>query len=199
MALPARVRFYGTSVTEGTNRLRPGWVGAVSDRMQRLLHEHERINDTRQGELAAHWTRYNIQIVFNTGILYAFVSDRRSVPVWLWITFGISAAWVWYSINARGHRWVGFWNRSLRELEALAGLPSVYQNALRETRRPLPMVTLSALLPLLFTGAWAALAFLHSGDWLLRSVAGGAVLFMLCRIVREADRTMGEGLSPANR
>jgi hypothetical protein len=165
----------------------------------RLLHQHARVSEARATELTTQWTRYSIQLAVNTGVLYGFVERRDHMPdliETLWVIFGALLSLLWIAINDRGHKWVGFWNRWLRDIEPQAGLPLVFTDALSETKGSfLPIVVLSGFLPLLFLLAWAALTFvidLGTGTTAARAVTIVLATLGVCCLFAASRRTRRE-------
>jgi hypothetical protein len=65
----------------------------------------------RHAELETYWTRYNIQVVLNGGLLVAaFATESRSrlagLPIWLVSLGGVALAIVWLIMVLQGKAWV---------------------------------------------------------------------------------------------
>ena len=163
-----------------------------------IWYQHQRAIEVRNAELTAHWNRYNIQMVINTGVIYAFATapkdtiDKYAV---LWVPFGAFLCLLWNAINDRGHRWIGFWNRWIRTFEADAGFRPVFVEAWQDTRKTsFPVVVLSSLVTLAFSAIWLILATVFLSGFNLASVVLTSLFFAfsICITVHAADRTRKE-------
>ena len=120
--------------------------------------QYAQIVATRNAEIAAVWSRYNIQWLINAGLLGIFVAnhDGAFVP-WAMAAAGEVLALVWVFVTRRGHFWVDFWNRQLADLEPSAGYAPVFQQVRAEVRNTWLTVNRLALTPpFVFVVWWAA-------------------------------------------
>lgn len=122
----------------------------------------------RNTELQTHWTRYNVQVVLNGGLLVTvFASQTGSrigvVPIWAVSSGGIMLAACWLGMVIQGKAWIHRYDEQLCLFEKQLGPERVYPlfNELRRTTPALnPWGNITALaltVPILSGLAWLAL------------------------------------------
>jgi hypothetical protein len=144
-----------------------------SAEFDRIKHQYQQMIAVRSAELSAHWTRYNIQAVLSSAVLVAFASDRipTASPArrLVLVAFAEVLALVWLAMSIRGHRWIGFWNRRLIELERRGDFLRIFQEADVETRSDITMTIWATSIPFVFALGWFLAALIMRFDGLPRA------------------------------
>lgn len=101
--------------------------------------QYDAIVAVRNAELQSYWTRYNIQVILNGGLIVAVLAVDRAVlkgriNLWFLASGGFALSLSWVIMILRGkvalHRWDGF----LARLEGLLDLVRVFTEVTR--RKP---------------------------------------------------------------
>jgi hypothetical protein len=121
----------------------------------------------RHAELETYWTRYNIQVVLNGGLLVAaFATESRSrlagLPIWLVSLGGVALAIVWLIMVLQGKAWVHRWDAQLSLFEKQLGANQLYPlfTNIRDSGAALSswanITAVAAAVPILCGLAWFA-------------------------------------------
>lgn len=133
-----------------------------------IADQYESLVAVRNTELETYWTRYNVQVVLNGGLLVAVLgrqSDDRigTLPIWLVCFGGIILAACWFVMVLQGKRWIHRWDKQLSQFEQAAGSEQVYP-LFTEIRRSAPalnpwhnLTAISLAVPTLSGLTWLAL------------------------------------------
>ena len=130
--------------------------------------QYEHLVAVRNAELATYWTRYNVQVVLNGGLLiaaFASPSDSRllNLPVCLVSLGGITLAIVWLFMVCQGKTWIHRWDEQLSLFERELGKDKLYplfRNIIKSGAALncwKNMTAMAAAVPVLCVIAWFAL------------------------------------------
>lgn len=130
--------------------------------------QYESLVAVRNAELETYWTRYNIQVVLNGGLLVAaFASESGTrlagLPIWLVSLGGAALAIVWLIMVVQGKGWIHRWDEQLSLFEQQLGTNQMYPlfTNIRNSGAALSswdnITTMAAAVPILSGLAWFAL------------------------------------------
>jgi len=117
-------------------------------------------------EIATYWSRNNILLVVNTGLLaVGFSQYARLIAAIPLALLGITTSVICYVVAKRGRRWLRYWEEKLIRLENDLPAPRMYDEPfwllpVREAikqGRPKQVTTLILLVPPLVIVAWIVL------------------------------------------
>jgi hypothetical protein len=130
--------------------------------------QYESLVAVRNAELATYWTRYNVQVVLNGGLLVAaFASDSgkrlADLPIG-WVSLGgVALAAVWFVMVLQGKASIHRWDKQLQCFEKKLGEDKLYPlftNIISSGAALDPwrnMTIIAATVPVLCAIAWIAL------------------------------------------
>lgn len=131
------------------------------------LDQYESFVAVRNAEVATYWTRYNVQVVLNGGLLVAAFASKTGerlaqLPIGWVSSGGIALAIVWLVMLLQGKALIHRWDRELKQFEEQLGEDVVYPlftniikcGAFDPLRN---MTAVAAAVPILCAIAWIAL------------------------------------------
>jgi len=130
--------------------------------------QYESLVAVRNAELETYWTRYNIQVLLNGGLLVAaFASESGTrfagLPIWLVSLGGVALAIVWLIMVIQGKAWIHRWDEQLSLFEQQLGANQLYplftniKNSGAALSSWANITTIAAAVPILSGLAWFAL------------------------------------------
>jgi hypothetical protein len=136
---------------------------------RRARFQYTQIVTTRNADVAAVWSRFNIQWLINSAALLALRSDAADIQ-WLPAISMVAflAACIWFWITVAGYQWLKFWNGKLAELESIGKFTSVF-GIITNSRMPLPSQIATAI-PVILMLFWAYVYWAatgHNVDWIV--------------------------------
>jgi len=141
---------------------------------------YEQLVAINNAEQATYWTRYNIQVVINTGAIAAYgsIALRQPPPAHHQVLAamcvpGLLLAVVWLCMTIAGDKWCDFWQHQLRRVEQKLprGIPKPFTTAKRAWRRRRFVIgrapvdfrsvrSVARLLPVVFIAGWIVVGIL---------------------------------------
>jgi hypothetical protein len=122
----------------GIKRKSPGrskrWEKIGGEMAETIMDEYAQLIAVRNNELQLHWTRFNIALVVNAGVLAAAVAGGTGpivagLPRWAMPGFGFGLAVVWLLMAAASGYWIYAWERHLRTFETGKDLYGLFTKA----------------------------------------------------------------------
>ena len=128
--------------------------------------QYDSLIAVRNTELQTYWTRYNLQLILNGGLLIAAFTRDKSIPLgqmppWVISLGGLSLVAIWLGMIFQGKKWIERWNEQLRFFEE--ELEEKVYPLFTNIRKTSPadnkwknMTALAAGVPILFGLGWIA-------------------------------------------
>lgn len=133
--------------------------------MENVRARYEALIATRNTELSAHWTRYNVFGAIHAAVGVALLGAERNA---VWMPrytdevmagvglVGVVLAVAWHLLATRGYDWLEFWNARLADLERRLGGTEFHQaNQMVNGGGGMPIKCVAQLVPIVAAVAWA--------------------------------------------